>query len=125
MPAEDGGRGLELLGGAVEDEMAVVEDVGPLGDRECGSDVLLHDDDRLTGLRQTLANREKIAHDDWRQALEGLVEQQDLRRADQGPRDRLHLLLAAGEIGASAQAALAQAREHLVSSPERPGGPRR
>src|SRR6516164_8891515 len=60
MPVEDGGRGLEILGGAVEDEMAVVEDIGALGDRERGGDILLHDDDGLSGLRQPFADGEKI-----------------------------------------------------------------
>src|SRR5215472_2566926 len=104
MPVEDGGRGLELLDRAVEDEMAIVEDVGAGGDRERGGEVLLHDDDRLTRLCQSFTNREKIADDDWRQTFEGFVQEQNLGAADQRSRDRQHLLLAAREVGASAGA---------------------
>jgi len=105
---KDGVRGLKLLGGAFENDMAVVEDIGALGNRERGGDVLLDDHDGLAGRRQALADGEQIAHDDRCQTLEGLVEQQDLGAADQCPRDRQHLLLAAGEIGAPARAALLQ-----------------
>ena len=51
------------------------------------------------------AGGEQIAHDDRRQALERLVEQQDLRLAHERARDREHLLLAAREVGAAAACA--------------------
>src|SRR5215469_698984 len=54
-----------------------------------------------------------------------LVEQQDFGIADQPARDRQHLLLAAGEIGAAARAPLAQPGEHLVDAAERPAAARR
>ena len=76
-------------------DMSVVDDVHPARERERGGEVLLDEEDRLSGRRQVAADLHQLAHDERREALEGLVEQDDLRVADQGARDGQHLLLAA------------------------------
>ena len=50
------------------------------------------------------ADLEQILHDDDGEPLERLVEQNQARAADQGARDRQHLLLAAGQRPAVAAA---------------------
>ena len=52
--------------------------------------------------------------------FERLVEQHDLGIAHERPRDREHLLLAAGKVRPAAVATLLEAREHLVDAVERP-----
>src|SRR3546814_8108259 len=62
-----------------------------------------------------------MAHDDRRQAFSRLVEHQEPRVLQQGPRDRQHLLLAAGELAAAVAAALGKAREGVVDALDGPG----
>src|SRR5262249_17303141 len=69
------------------------------------------------------ADAHQLLHDQRREALEGLVQQDDLGVADQRPRDGEHLLLAAREVRAAAAAPRLQAREHAVDALERPPGP--
>ena len=67
------------------------------------------------------ARQAKIsARDQRRQALGGLVEDQQRRVGHQRPADRQHLLLAAGELAAAVAAALGQAREQAVDAVEGP-----
>src|SRR5439155_18451271 len=62
----------------------------------------------------------KLFDDDRRQALERLVEQQELRISHQGAGDRQHLLLAARELVAHVDAALGEARKERVDRGEAP-----
>jgi hypothetical protein len=101
-------------------DVAVIDDVDALRERERRREVLLDQHDRLPGLRKLATRRHQVADDDRRKSLERLVEQDDLRIADQRAADREHLLFAARQIGAAAAAALLEAREHLVDAVERP-----
>jgi hypothetical protein len=83
-------------------------------------EVLLDDDQGVTLRRKAAADIHELPHDQRGQALERLVQQDDLRVADQGATDREHLLFPAREIGAPARAALVQAREDVVDAGERP-----
>ena len=100
-------RGLELVGGAFEDDVAVVEDVGAAG--------------RARARRRRSARRSRWSGRPPRgfrrrrsrsrtmigaRPSNGSSSRRILRIADQRPRDRQHLLLAAGQIGAAARAAL-------------------
>src|SRR5215813_2397715 len=89
----------DLAGRPFVGDMAVVDDVGALRQRQRGGEILLHQDDGLPRL-------DEIAHDHRRQSLERLVEQDELGNADERARDCQHLLLAAGKIGAAASLAL-------------------
>ena len=107
------------------DDMAVVDDINAVGKRQRRRDILLYDQDGLARFGKRPAGGEQIAHDDRRQPLERLVEQQDFRLADQRTRDRQHLLFAARQVGAAAAAPFLQPREHGVDAIERPAVRRR
>src|SRR6478609_5067067 len=74
------------------------------------------DDDDGDFLAQTIEGFEQLLHDRRRQALEGLVEQQNPNVARQRAGDRNHLLLAAGEIIRRTVEPLADPREILVNA---------
>ena len=63
---------------------------------------------------------EHLLHDQRRQTLARLVEQQQLRVQQQGAGDCQHLLLAAGQLPALVGLALREAREQLVDAGNRP-----
>ena len=86
--------------------MAVVDDVDAVRERQRRREILLDQHDGLAGGRELAAGLHQIAHDDRREPLERLVQQDDLRIADQRAGDREHLLLAARQVGAAAAAAL-------------------
>jgi hypothetical protein len=71
--------------------------------------------------RKAVRRCQQVPHDDRREAFKGLVEQHQFRIADEGPRDREHLLLAARQRPSRALAALAEAREDLADLLDRPG----
>ena len=76
-------------------ELAVVEDVGPVGDAEGHVDVLLDDEDACPGLvGDAPHHREHALHDDGCQAEAHLVDQQDLGLGHEGACHGQHLLLA-------------------------------
>jgi hypothetical protein len=86
--------------------MAVVDDVDALASasvaaRFCSTSTMVCPA-LAARSRQRLLHQ--VAHDDRRQPLERLVEQDDLRIAHQRARDRQHLLLAARQVGAAAAA---------------------
>src|ERR1041385_6898554 len=72
------------------------------------------------GAPEPAADPHHLAHDERREPLELLVEQDDLRIAYQRARDGEHLLLSAGQIRAAAASALLQPREHPIDTLERP-----
>src|SRR5579872_2048961 len=94
---QDVGLVAHRLGAEALDDVAVVDDVDAVGEAEGGGKVLLDEHDRLASLDERTAGGEKIVDDDRREAFEGLVEEQELRIADEAAGDREHLLLAAGE----------------------------
>jgi len=102
------------------DDMTVVEDVDALRQSERRGQILFDQDDGLPVPRKLTACMHKVLDDDRGQSLERLVKQDDLGITDQRPRDRQHLLLAAGKIGAAAGAALLESGEHPVDALKRP-----
>src|SRR6202034_2365916 len=92
----------DLRGGTFMDDMTVVEDVDALRQSKRRGQILFDPDD------------------DRGQSLERLVKQDYLGITDQRSRDRQHLLLAAGKIGAAAVAALLESGEHPVDALKRP-----
>src|SRR3954466_5258983 len=114
------GARLDLLRRPLVRDVSIVDDVDAARPRERRGEVLLHQKDRLSGGGELAADAHQLAHDERRETLEGLVEQDDLRVADQRAGDGEHLLLAAGEIRAAAATALLQAREKTVDALERP-----
>ena len=119
------GRWLDLFGGALVHDVPVVDDVDALRQRQRGREILLDQHDGQARRGQVAADLHQLAHDQRRKPFERLVEQDDLRIADEGAGDRQHLLLAARQVGAAAGAPLLQAREHLVDAIERPSVARR
>src|SRR3546814_10314280 len=79
------------------------------------AEVLLHQNDGESLLLQLRDRPADLLDDDRGEALGRLVEQQQPGAGAQDAADRQHLLLAAGELGALAGAALLQVREQLVN----------
>ena len=76
----------------------MVHDVCPVGHRQRHVDVLFDEqnaDPRLVG--DVAHDRQQPLDDDRRQSEAHLIDHQHLRRGDDGPGHRKHLLLAAGQ----------------------------
>jgi hypothetical protein len=63
--------------------MSIVDDVGSVGERE--RVVLFDEHHRQSSLDQLATGRHQVAHDHGRQALERLVEEDDLGVPDERP----------------------------------------
>src|SRR5215813_6583654 len=87
-----------------------------------GIDILVDDKDRQSIALERREPAPNFLADQWRQALGGLVEQQQLRIGHQRAADRQHLLLAAGDLVTLVAAALGQTRQEGVNAIECPGG---
>ena len=110
----EGARG--RLGGdaaADHDELA-------LGERGRDAEVLLDEEDREPLRLEELERLDEALDDRRREALRGLVHDEDPRVRDEGAADREHLLLAAGELGSTVALPLGEAREQLVDALARP-----
>ena len=106
----------QLVGGALERDLADLQHDGALGDGERHRRVLLDQHDR-DALAVDLADHlGELLDDPRRQAERRLVEQQHARRGHQRAADREHLLLAAGQQRGALGPALAQDREQLVDA---------
>jgi hypothetical protein len=111
------------------DHAAAVEHDGAVGDRQDQARVLLDDDGAQALVAHQPGDRaQQLLDDDRREALERLVEQQQLRVEDQGPADREHLLLAAGklvaEVAGGARRGAETSRRLAPRSRARGGPPR-
>ncbi len=84
------------------------------------AEVLLDQEDAQALLLELAERLDQHLDDRRREALGGLVHDQQLRVRDQGAADREHLLLAAGELGAAVALALGEPREELVDAVDRP-----
>ncbi len=94
--------GPKLVGPALQHDLAVGEDVAPVGDREGELDVLLDEHDAAAALLRVAAHDGEQRFDDHRGEAEAeLVEEQQLRASGERPTEREHLLLAAGEEAAA------------------------
>ena len=117
--------GRELGDGEAGGDGAVLHHVEAVGDARGEAEVLLDEEDgHAAGLerRQHLAD---AVDDDRREALGRLVEQQHLDAGAQDAGDGEHLLLAAGELGALAGAALGEVGEEREDLVERHAARRR
>ena len=88
--------------------------------------VLLDDDHGHAALREQIADHvHQFLHDDRREPLHRLVQQQQARIDHQRAADREHLLLAARQLVAEVAAPLGETRKHLVHARDVPvPGPR-
>src|ERR1041385_3255844 len=101
----------QLVGAAVEHDLALFHDVPMAGDRERGAGVLLYQKYGDAEIAVDLADDGKYFLDQQRrQPHRRLVHQDHFRARHQRAADRQHLLLAAGEI-AGQPGALFQARK--------------
>ena len=101
------------------DDPPVLDDVVAVGEGRGKVEILLDQEDREALLLQPADHPADLLDDDRRQTLGRLVEQQQGRAGAQHPADRQHLLLAAGELGALAAAALPQVREDRIDLVDR------
>src|SRR5882672_8547216 len=103
-----------------EHHRAVVDDIHPVGELQRHLRVLL-DQQHAYALALQLADGVHDGADDHgREALRGLVEQQQVRPGHEGAGDGQHLLLAAREQPSLALQAIAQGREALEHRVHRP-----
>src|ERR687885_1854060 len=86
----------ERLGRPLVHDAPAFEHIGAVGEREHEIEMMLDDDDRDLA-PQPVESLEQLLGHGRRQALEGLVEQEQPRVADERARHRGHLLLAARE----------------------------
>src|SRR6266446_3000508 len=101
MTAQDVGALAQFAGRTGEDGTALDEDDAAVGERVDRRMVLVDDDDRNSSLADAADHPPDLAADERRQPLGRLVEDDQLRIGHQGPADRQHLLLAAGELAAA------------------------
>ena len=96
-------------------DAAVDHDRDVVGDRAGDADILLDDEDvHVAVLAQLLEHLLDLGDDDRCKSLRRLVHDKEPRVGQQRPRDRQHLLLAAGQLPAAVRFALSQARERRV-----------
>ncbi len=101
------------------DHPAVLDHVVAVGHRRGEAEVLFHEQDGEALLAQHADGIADLLHDDRRQALGRLVEQQQLGAGAQDAGDGQHLLLAARQLGALAGRALLQVGKQLVDLVQR------
>ena len=100
----------------------VDHDRDALGNRRRDADILLDDEHRhVAFLAKPDQHLLDLRDDDGRETLGRLVHDQETRIGHQRPRDRQHLLLAAGKLAAAVVSPLGQAREGVVDALDRPG----
>src|SRR6266540_546038 len=107
---------LQLGGSAFVADPALLEDVAAVGVPESEDGVLLGQQDSEAVIAQEVEPRAEAADDDRREALGGLVEQEDLRVRDERPAELEHLLLAAAEVSRRAALELRELRELVVDA---------
>src|SRR5262245_57509418 len=99
----DVGMAAQPLGGAVEHDAAVLHHVAVVGDLERYGRALLDDQDGDAELAPDFGEpAQQVLDHDRGEAERELVDQQELRPADESAAERQHLPLAAGEEAADA-----------------------
>src|SRR5579871_2867766 len=106
---------------AADDDPSRVENRDIVGDVEDELGILLNEDDRQAAGLEASNRCHDLGDDLWRQSLGRLVHQKNARIGDERPRDREHLLLAAGEVARDLLRALLEPRKHGEDLGERPG----
>src|SRR5688500_10585436 len=110
---------LELGPGDPVDHATVLDDVVAVGDGLGEAEVLLDQQDgKALGL-ELRDGAADLLHDDRREALGGLVQQEQARTGAQDPGDGEHLLLAARKLGALAPQSLLEVGKKLEDPGER------
>src|SRR5690242_7387540 len=98
--------GIELVVGEHVDDLAMLDDIVAVRQCRGKAEVLLDQQNGEALLLQRADDGADLLHDDRRQPLGRLVEQEQLGTGPQDAADGEHLLLAAGELGALAFAPL-------------------
>src|SRR3954470_5291654 len=88
IPLQNLRSGSDLARRSLVRDMPVVDDVGPVRERQRGGEILLDQNDGLPGVGQIAARFDEVVYDNGSESLKGLVEQNDLRIADERARDR-------------------------------------
>src|SRR5580700_9246483 len=101
------------------DDTPVLDDVMPVRDGRGKPEILLDQQNREALSLQRANNRADLLHNDRRQPLGRLVEQQKTCPGAQDAANGQHLLLAAGQLGPLAAAALLQVRKQGVDLVDR------
>src|SRR5512139_1215685 len=104
----------EVLPGPLQDDPAVLQDVGPVAHGQRLADVLLHQHDRDPLPVDPFRDLENLLDEDRGEPQRRLVEHQDLRQGHQPPPDGAHLLLPAAHRPGRLLPALLHPREELV-----------
>ena len=107
-------------GGAGIDDDAVIQHIGVVGDLQTHPRVLFHQQHRHALGLHLLHDAKHLAHDQRRQALRWLVENQEFRIEQQGAGDRQHLLFAAGQLPAAIVLAFLEAGKQLIDPRDGP-----
>src|SRR2546426_9830187 len=116
----------ELGGRSAPDDLALLEDVVPVGNPGERPHILVDDQNRLAARFEPFHAAPDFGANQGCQPLRRLVEDEKARVRHQRATDREHLLLAAGERGAEAPRALrAGERARTPSRPARPPRARR
>jgi hypothetical protein len=108
--------GAELGPGTADDDVAAAHHVAPVRDLQCQPYVLLDQDDRAALVGGRPDGSQQPAHHQRGQPHGQLVDQQDPRLAGQGPGQRQHLLLTAGQQAAADVQPLTQLGEQRQGS---------
>src|SRR6516165_2678185 len=98
------------------DDAAVVEHIGVVGNLQAHSGILLDQQDRNAFVAHLCHDLKHLAHDQRREPLRGLIENQQLGIEQQRAADREHLLLAAGELAPRVLLSLSEAGKELVDA---------
>src|SRR5262249_759381 len=101
-------------------DAALGHDVQLVGNHLSELDVLFGQQNGDAGIAEQADGAGELADDEWRQALARLVEQEQLGIADEGARNRQHLLLTARKLGPAMALALSQRGKELQQARERP-----
>src|SRR6266567_6902534 len=89
-------------------------------DLQAHARILLHQQNRYAFIAHARDNLEHLAHDQRREALRGLIENEQLGIEQQRAADREHFLLAAGELAAAVLLAFGEARKQRVDALDGP-----
>src|SRR5678816_1822493 len=113
---------VELGRAAGPGDPAFLEDDMPVGELDQALHVLVDHQDRLAARAQRGETVPDLLAHHRRQALGGLVEDQEARLGHERAADRQHLLLAARELVAHVRAPLVKTREQLEDAGDALGG---
>src|SRR2546422_9108727 len=105
---------------ALEPDLPFLDDVRAVREPPGELHVLLGQENREPAALEGGDVLRERAHDHRREALRRLVQQEEPRAGHQRPRDRQHLLLAAGEARAALAAELPELREEPEDALDRP-----